>query len=170
MSDILPSPIHAEHTRLMRDRDPWEIPERLLKSEHLEPLQDPISEDFVLSWMLDNPGRIQSLTPQDFTGRDRPVIYVALKDHADNRELLDKLDERLDCPGYINQLRWQVSHCGTRKPEVVKEVENLKRLRELREMAEMVDEWRRRMPTMTARAARLELARVCFPRMSTSGG
>jgi len=164
MSEV-PATIHAEHTKLMRQMDPWDLPVRLLKEEVYEPLQDINSEDFVLSWMLDNPGRVQSLTPQEFTGRDRPVIYAALKEHHDNLELLDRLDERLDCPGYINQLRWQTSHCGTRKHVLKAEVENLKRLRELRDMAEAVDSWRRRMATMTARAARLELARICFPRI-----
>ena len=160
-----PRSIHAEHTVLMRDRDPWSVPVRLVQPEHYEPLQDIDSEDFVLSYMLDNPGRVQSLTPQDFTGRDRPVIYAALKEHPDNLELLDQLDQRLDCPGYINQLRWQTSHCGTRKQTMVTEVENLKRLRELRELAEAVDSWRRRMATMTVRAARLELGKICFPRL-----
>lgn len=164
----IPTTIHSEHLVLMRDRDPWSLPVRLLQPEVYEPLQDPTSEDFVLSWMLDNPGRVQSLSPQDFTGRDRPVIYAALKEHGDNPELLDKLDERLDCPGYISQLRWQTSHCGTRKGNVMAEVENLKRLRELRDMAEKVDEWRRKLATLTPRAARLELAKVCFPRMSSS--
>lgn len=164
MSDT-PTTIHAEHTKLMSERAPWDLPVRLLREDVYEPLQDPTSEDFVLSWMLDNPGRVQSLSPQDFTGRDRPVIYAALKEHGDKRELLDKLDERLDCPGYINQLRWQTSHCGTRKANVMAEVENLKRLRELRDMAEAVDAWRRRLPTMTPRAARLALATVCFPRI-----
>jgi hypothetical protein len=160
----VPRTIHSDHLKLMREREPWDVPVRLLQPSDLEPLQDIPSEDFILSFMLANPGRVSSLDPADFTGRDRPVIYEALRTvPALPLETLDKLDERLDCPGYINQLRWQSSHTGA-KPPIVKEcIANLKRLRELRALASAVDRWRREMPTMTVRSARHALAAMVFP-------
>jgi hypothetical protein len=155
------TPIHPERiAKLQRDLDPWDIPIRALAPEPFIELQDVQSEDFVLAYMLSNPGRVASLSPQDFTGRDRPVIYATLRDqHPDS--VLDLLDERLDHPGYINELRWQPSlRAGSLKECIA----NLKRLSSLRDLAETVDAWRRRMPTMTAQAAKSELARICFGR------
>jgi hypothetical protein len=132
---------------------------RFLHQEEFDPLQDIQSEDFVLAYMLSNPGRVKSLEPADFTGRDRPVIYVALRDQVP-LELLESLDERLDCPGYINQLRLQPS---LRAASLRECVDNLKRLRALRDLAEAVAAWRKKMPTMTVQSARSALAAMVFP-------
>jgi hypothetical protein len=163
---VIVRPVHAEHTKLMRDRDPWDIPVRLLPAEDLDPLQDIQSEDFALAYMLSFPGRIKSLSATDFTGRDRPVVFtaldaLALKSEEERRSLLDKLDERLDCPGYVSELRWQPTLA---KGSMVEVVANLKRLSGLRRLAERMDALRRRMPTMTEQTARSELAKLCFGR------
>jgi hypothetical protein len=161
-------PIHAEHTKLMREREPWDLPERLLKAEDFEPLQDIQSEDFALAYMLSFPGRIKSLSATEFTGRDRPVVFTAL-DHLGTKSeeercvVLDKLDERLDCPGLISELRFQPT---LRKGSMVEVVANLKRLSGLRRLAAAMDDLRRRMPTMTEQSARSELAKLCFGRGS----
>src|SRR5687767_8641448 len=90
----VPRTVHADHLKLRREREPWDLPIRLLQPSDVEPLQDIPSEEFVLSYMLDNPGRVSSLDPADFTGRDRPVIYEALRTvPALPLETLDKLDE-----------------------------------------------------------------------------
>lgn len=156
--------IHAEHTKLMRDRDPWDVPVRLLPDESTDPLQDITSEDFALAYLLSYPGRIKSLSASDFTGRDRPVIFTAVdslstKSEEDRLTMLDKLDQRLDCPGYINELRWQPT---LRKGSMVECVANLKRLSGLRRLAAGMDALRKRMATMTEEGARLELARLWF--------
>lgn len=159
LARVVPRAVHADHLRLMRDREPWDIPLRHLPQDHIDPLQDIQSEDFVLAYMLSNPGRVKSLEPADFTGCDRPVIYVALRDQVPP-ELLESLDERLDCPGYINQLRLQPS---LRAASLKECVENLKRLRALRDLAEAVAAWRKKMPTMTVQSARSTLAAMVFP-------
>jgi len=157
---VIPRAMHAEHLRLIRDRDPWDIPLRLLKEEEPPAIQDLRSEEFVLAYMLSNPGRVQSLSAQDFTGRDRPVIHDALKQNL-TLEQLDLIDQRLDKPGYISELRWQTTLATAPLKECIA---NLKRLRELRELTEAVDGWRKRCSTMTVATARAELARLCFPR------
>lgn len=158
--------VHAEHTKLMRDRDPWDVPLRLVKSEDYEPLQDLQSEDFALAYMLSNPGRIKSLTAAEFTGRDRPVVFTALdhlatKSEQERLAVLDRLDERLDQPGLISELRWQPT---LRKGPIVEVVANLKRLSALRRLADTMDAIRRKLPTMTEQTARSELAKLCFGR------
>lgn len=160
MSENIPRALHAEHLRLVRDMEPWDLPIRLLKEEHHEPLMDLRSEEFVLSYMLSNPGRVKSLTAREFTGRDRPVIHDGLKQNL-TPEQLDLMDQRLDCPGYINELRWQTTMPNGALRECIA---NLKRLRQIRELAEAVDEWRKRCSTMTVATARAELAALCFPR------
>lgn len=160
----LPRPIHSEHTRLMRDRDPWDLPVRLLKDESPDPLQDIASEEFALAYLLSFPGRIVSLRAADFTGRDRPVVFTALAELATKSEeerlaVLDRLDERLDCPGLISELRWQPT---LRKGAIQEVVANLKRLRALRALAEGMDDLRRRMATMTEQTARSELAKLWY--------
>lgn len=157
-------PIHAEHTQLMREREPWDLPVRLLRDEPLDPLQDIPSEDFVLAYMLSRPGMVKSLTSSCFTGRDRPVVFTALhelwnKPEEERLRLLDKLDERLDCPGYISDLRFQPTLAKGAIQEVVA---NLKRLAALRGLAAKMDALRARMATMTEQTARSELARLCF--------
>ncbi len=162
--NALVRPIHAEHTKLMRDCDPWEVSVRHLPDEHLDPLQDVTSEDFALAFMLSYPGRVKSLSATDFTGRDRPVVFtaldaLALKSEEDRRAVLDRLDERLDCPGYVSELRWQPT---LRKGSMVECIANLKRLTGLRRLAMGMDALRKRMATMTEQTARSELARMCF--------
>lgn len=159
--------VHPEHTALMRDRAPWDcIPARLALREDFDPLQEIPSEEFALAFMLSFPGRIVSLSPAEFTGRDRPLLLDALTMLANKSEdercaVLDKLDERLDQPGYISELRWQPTLA---KGSIVEVVANLKRLSALRRFAAAIDDVRRRMPTMTEVSARVELARLCFPR------
>lgn len=163
----LPRSARAEHLVLMRDREPWwHLPARLLPDEQTDWLRDEQSEDFALVYMLSNPGRIRSLSAADFTGRDRPVVFTVLSEHWNKPEeercaLLDKLDQRLDCPGYISDLRFQPT---LRKGSMVEVVANLKRLAALRALAEKLDALRRKLPTMTEQTARSELARLCFGR------
>lgn len=159
-------PIHAEHTKLMRDRDPWDLPVKLLPVEDFEPLQDIAGEDFALSYMLSFPGRIKSLSAAEFTGRDRPVVFTALdhlgtKSEEERVSLLDKLDERLDCPGYISELRFQPTLA---KGSMVETVANLKRLTGLRRIDEAMSALRRKLATMTEQTARSELAKIWYAR------
>lgn len=158
--------LHPEHTKLIRQTDPWDVPARLLPDESFEPLQDLQSEDFALAYMLSFPGRIKSLSATDFTGRDRPVVFTALDSLATKSEeerlaVLDRLDERLDCPGLIAELRFMPT---LRKGSMVECVANLKRLSGLRRLAAAMDALRKRMPTMTEQSARSELAKLCFGR------
>lgn len=150
-----PKAVHAEHTVLMRDRNPWDVPMRLLHDAPLDLFQDISAEEHVLSFMLTNPGRVRSLDPDDFTGRDRPVIYVALRDGYE-QSVLDKLDQRLDMPGYLTDLLLMPSQAASMREHV----EQVKRLAELRRLNERVVAWQKRAPTMSVRRARAELAKV----------
>ena len=166
MNTRIPRPIHAEHTKLMRDRDPRDVPLRLLPPEDFEPLQDIQGEEFALAYMLSFSGRIVSLSRDCFTARDRPVVFTALTDLAHKSEgeriaVLDRLDERLDCPGLVSELRFMPS---LRKGSMVEVVANLKRLAALRALAEKMDTLRKKLPTMTEQTARSELAQLCFGR------
>ncbi len=156
--------IHAEHTKLMRDRDPWDVPVRLLPAEDVEPLQDIRGEEQALSYMLSYPGRIKSLSAAEFTGRDRPVVFTALdhlgtKSEEERLSVLDRLDERLDCPGLISELRFRASGG---KGSMVETVANLKRLAKLRQIDERLAAFRRKLPTMTEQTARSELAEIWY--------
>ena len=141
--------------KLRSQLDPWDLlPEAnfYAPADHFAAIED---EECVLSFWLSNPGRVTSVKPEHFTGRDRPRIAAALIAGTPYNEIAAMAD--LDVPSYPAEL---FLHPSSSTRALRDCVANLKRLAPLRLLRDDVMRWLQAAPTMSLRGAQVALAMV----------
>lgn len=125
-----------------------------MKSMTLRPCDDPLVdtelEESLLSTMMEGQVLIRSLTPEDFTGPMRQVMYRALWSGVGYVALDSYLREKLDLPYEELAYITDVYMCPIiPERELKAAVAELKRLTLLRKLCKLVDTWRANAPHLT---------------------
>ncbi len=128
----------------------------------MNPWVDIDAEQGVLSFMMWHPGKVESLTGEEFTRPLHKRLYQLLRAGVDYTELGRHCADMLDVDGVPPDYQiTDIYYAPSLAPRaLVEAVAELKRLHALRELGEQVERWQRRAPGLSVQAAKRELAKI----------